>query len=76
MRRRDFMKLLGGAAAWPVAARALQSERVRRIAVLNGTAPTGQSPAAYAAFLRRLGVLGWTDGRNVRIEERWANSDP
>jgi putative tryptophan/tyrosine transport system substrate-binding protein len=77
MRRREFNTLLGGAfAAWPFAVRAQQSERVRRIAVLNGTAPTGQSPAAYAAFLRRLGVLGWTDGRNVRIEERWANSDP
>jgi hypothetical protein len=43
---------------------------------LNGTAPTGQNLAAYVAFLRRLGELGWTDGRNVRIEVRWANSDP
>jgi len=75
MRRREFFKVLGGAAAaWPLAARA-QGERVRRIAVLSGTAQTGQSPASYAAFLRRLGELGWTDGRNVRIELRWANSD-
>ena len=77
MRRRKFIKLMGGAAvAWPIAARAEQSERVRRIAVLIGTAATGQNPAAYAAVLRRLGVLGWTDGRNVRIEVRWANGDP
>src|SRR5450432_2786279 len=77
MRRREFNTLLGGAfAAWPFAVRAQQSERVRRIAVLNGTAPTGQNPASYAAFLRRLGELGWTDGRNVRVELRWASSDP
>jgi putative ABC transport system substrate-binding protein len=77
MRRREFFKVLGGAAtAWPLAARAQQGERVRRIAVLQGTAATGQSPASYAAFLQRLGELGWTDGRNVRIELRWANSDP
>jgi hypothetical protein len=77
MQRREFITLLGGAAsAWPFGARAQQSERIRRIAVLNGTAATGQNPAAYAAFLRRLSELGWTDGRNVQIEVRWANSDP
>ena len=76
MQRREFLKLLGGtSAAWPTVARAQRPERVRRLAVLNGTAPTGQSPAANAAFLRRLAELGWNDGRNVRIEERWANSD-
>ena len=76
MQRREFLKLLGGtSAAWPTVARAQRPERVRRLAVLNGTAPTGQSPAAYAAFLRRLAELGWNDGRNVRIEVRWANSD-
>ena len=76
MKRREFIAGLGGAAAWPLMARAQQPERMRRIAVLNGTAPTGQNPAAYDAFLRRLGELGWTDGRNVRIEVRWANSNP
>jgi putative ABC transport system substrate-binding protein len=77
MQRGEFIKLLGGAsAAWPLVARAQQPARMRCIAVLNGTAPTGQNPAAYAAFLRRLGELGWTDGRNVRIEVRWANIDP
>jgi putative tryptophan/tyrosine transport system substrate-binding protein len=76
MRRREFITLIGGAAAaFPLAVRAQQPERVRHIAVLHGTAPTEQSPASYAAFLRRLGELGWTDGRNVRIELRWANSD-
>jgi putative tryptophan/tyrosine transport system substrate-binding protein len=75
MQRRDFITPLGSAVAWPLTARAQQSGRVRRIGVLNGTAPTGQNSAAYAAFLRRLGELGWTDGRNVRIEVRWANSD-
>jgi putative tryptophan/tyrosine transport system substrate-binding protein len=76
MQRREFIAGLGGAAAWPVMARAQQPERVRRIAVLNGTAPTGQTPATYDAFLRRLGELGWTDGRNVRVEVRYANSNP
>src|SRR5882672_7015937 len=77
MQRREFISLIGcAAAAWPFGARAQQSERMRRLAVLNGTAATGQNPAAYAAFLRRLSELGWTDGRNVRIEVRWANGDP
>lgn len=77
MHRREFVTLLGGVAAgWPLAARAQQLERLRRIGVLIGTAPTGQNPAAYAGFVGRLGALGWTDGRNVRIEIRWANSDP
>jgi putative ABC transport system substrate-binding protein len=77
MKRREFIVGLGSATAWPAVARGQQhGERMRHIAVLIGTAPTGQNPAAYAAFLRRLGELGWTDGRNVRIELRWANSDP
>src|SRR5438876_1835184 len=77
MQRREFIKLLGGAsAAWPLVARAQQPARMRRIAVLIGAAPTGQNPAGYAGFLRRLGELGWTDGRNVRIEVRWAYSEP
>jgi putative ABC transport system substrate-binding protein len=76
MKRREFITLLGGAAvAWPFAVRAQQPQRMRLIGVLMGSAPIGQNPPAYAAFLRRLGELGWTDGRNVRIEARWANSD-
>ena len=75
MRRRAFIKLVGGgvAAAWPIAARAQQGERMRRIGVLTGVAaddPEGQ--ARIAAFLQGLQQLGWTDGRNMRIEYRWA----
>ena len=76
MKRRTVIAGLGSAAAWPLTVHAQQGERMRRVAVLNGAAPTGQNPAAYDAFLRRLGELGWTDGRNVRIEVRWANSNP
>jgi putative ABC transport system substrate-binding protein len=80
MRRRQFVALLGGMTtlpvAWPLDTSAQQPERVRRVAVLIGTAPIGQTPAAYAAFVRRLGELGWTEGRHLQIEVRWANSDP
>jgi putative ABC transport system substrate-binding protein len=75
MKRREFIKLVGGgvAAAWPLAARPQQGERMRRIGVLTGIAaddPEGQ--ARIAAFLQGLQQLGWTDGRNMRIEYRWA----
>jgi putative ABC transport system substrate-binding protein len=69
MQRRDFMTLLlGGAAAWPLAARAQQGERVRRIGVLLGTTQTGPEPVP--AFVQELRRLGWTEGRDVRIEYR------
>ena len=79
MKRRAFITLLGGAvAAWPLAGRAQQPDRVRRVGVLMTTAadePDGQ--ARGAAFLQRLQQLGWIDGRNARIDIRWAagNSD-
>jgi ABC-type uncharacterized transport system substrate-binding protein len=77
MRRRDFITLLGGAAAWPLAARAQQSERMRRIGVLTSlTMSDATSKARFAAFQQRLGLLGWNDGRNTRIEYRWAAGDP
>src|SRR5262249_1076380 len=69
IRRRAFITLLGGAAAWPLAARAQQGERVRRVGVLMSTSqdnPEGQ--ARIAAFLQGLQQLGWTDGRNIRID--------
>jgi putative ABC transport system substrate-binding protein len=74
MRRREFITLLGSAAAaWPIAARGQQGERMRRIGVLTGgtaaDSPDGQ--ANIAAFLQGLQQLGWTDGRNMRIEHRW-----
>jgi putative ABC transport system substrate-binding protein len=77
MRRREFITLLGGAAAaWPLAARAEQRERMRRIGVLMGGA--GNDPvdqARLAAFLDGLQQLGWIDGRNVRIDTRWPAGD-
>ena len=77
MRRRDFFTLFGGAAAaWPLVARAQQPERMRRIGVLTAFAENDVEGQARAkAFLQRLQDLGWTDGRNVRIEFRWV-TDP
>ena len=78
MRRREFITLLGGAAAaWPLAARAQQPERMRRIAVLQGGggADDPDMQANIAAFLQVLQQLGWTDGRNVRINTRWATAN-
>ena len=76
MNRREFITLLGGAAAWPLAARAQQAERMRRIGVLmHLAADDPESQARVAAFLQGLQQLGWTDGRNVRIDYRWAAGD-
>jgi putative ABC transport system substrate-binding protein len=72
MRRRDFVAGLGGVAAWPIAARAQLSERVRRVGVLMGYDETDPRGKSYiSAFTQALGELGWTDARNVRIEVRW-----
>ena len=77
MKRREFITLLGGAAAaWPLAARAQQGERMRRIGVLHNFAaddPLGQ--ARNGVFLQALQQAGWTIGRNVQIETRWAAGD-
>jgi putative ABC transport system substrate-binding protein len=77
MKRREFITLLGGAAvAWPLAARAQQPERVRRIGVLMTLAsddPEGQT--RVVAFVQELQQLGWTVGRNMRIDTRWAAGD-
>jgi putative tryptophan/tyrosine transport system substrate-binding protein len=77
MKRREFMALLGGAAAsWPVAARAQQGERVRRIGVLIGAIETDpESQARIVAFKEGLQALGWTDGRNVHIDYRFSSAD-
>jgi putative ABC transport system substrate-binding protein len=73
VRRRVFITLLGSAATWPLGARAQQAERVRRIGVLmTTTADEPESKARLAAFLQGLQKLAWTDGRNVRIDIRWA----
>jgi putative tryptophan/tyrosine transport system substrate-binding protein len=76
MRRREFIAGLGSAAAWPVVARAQSREQMRRIGVLMSTAENDEeSRARIAAFLRGLEQLGWTDGRTVRIDTRWAAGD-
>src|ERR1700756_813841 len=74
MRRREFITLLGGTVAtWPLVARAQQSERTRRIGVLSSLAETDVEAQAWdAAFRKRLVELGWIEGRNVRIDYRWA----
>jgi putative tryptophan/tyrosine transport system substrate-binding protein len=76
--RREFMTLLGGAAAaWPLAARAQQGERMRRIGVLHSLAAGDtEGQARLTAFVQGLQELGWTDGRNVRIDYRWTAGDP
>ena len=79
MKRREFITLLGGAAAaWPVAGRAQQPERVRRIGMILGSGvDDADIQARVDTFLQALAQLGWTDGRNMRIDPRWptANAD-
>jgi putative tryptophan/tyrosine transport system substrate-binding protein len=73
IRRRDFITLLGGAATWPIAARAQQAERVRRIAVLvNAAADDEEYQARMGAFVQGLQQRGWTEGRDLSIDLRWA----
>jgi putative tryptophan/tyrosine transport system substrate-binding protein len=78
MRRREFITLLGGAAAaWPLVARAQSGERMRRIGVLMHVTendPDGQ--ARLTAFVKRLQELGWAEGRNLRLDIRWGPDDP
>jgi hypothetical protein len=78
MKRREFITLLGGAAVWPLAARAQQPERMRRIGVLTGWPESdAEARSERAAFIQELRKLGWTDGRNLRTDTRWANpADP
>jgi putative ABC transport system substrate-binding protein len=76
MNRREIIAALGSAAAWPLAARAQQAERVRRIGVLMG--PDENDPKAkllLSPFTQALSDLGWTDGRNVRMDLRWGGND-
>ena len=78
LHRRAFITLLGGAAAWPLAARAQQPERMRRIGVLMGWPESDpEARSERGAFIQELQKLGWLDGRNLRIDTRWANpADP
>ena len=76
MRRRDFITIIGGAAVWPLAARAQQPERVRRIGILlPATADDAVWQDRLGAFLQGLGPLGWTIGRNLHVDTRWATTN-
>jgi ABC-type uncharacterized transport system substrate-binding protein len=77
MRRREFIALLGGAAAaWPFAARAQQAERIRRVGVLMSTAADdAESQLRLVAFVQGLQQAGWTAGHNLRVDIRWASGD-
>src|SRR4051794_8837784 len=77
MRRREFIKIVGAAAALPIVAHAQQPERVRRVGVLMHVAesdPDGQ--ARLRVFVQGLNALGWAEGRNVRFDIRWGADDP
>jgi putative tryptophan/tyrosine transport system substrate-binding protein len=77
MGRREFVALLGGAVAWPIVARAQQTGRVRRVGVLiSGAESDPDMQARGIAFRRELEKLGWSEGRNVRFDTRYAASDP
>jgi putative ABC transport system substrate-binding protein len=77
VKRRDFITLLGGAAAWPVAARAQQGGRLRRIGMLSGLPENDQTTQTEIPALRAgLARLGWIEGRNLRIDVRFGSSDP
>jgi putative tryptophan/tyrosine transport system substrate-binding protein len=77
MRRRDFITLLGGtAAAWPLRTRAQQPERVRRVGMLIGSADSDlEAQSLISKTRQRLEELGWSEGRNIRIEDRWTAGD-
>ena len=77
MKRRQFITLVGGAAAaWPLAARAQQREQMRRVGVLMSAAIETDQQAGLGVFKEVLRQLGWIDGRNVRLEVRFAGADP
>jgi len=75
MQRRALITLLAGAAAWPLAAHAQQPDRIRRIGAFAGIEEDAEGQARFAAFLQGLRQLGWTDGRNVRIDYRWGGGN-
>jgi putative ABC transport system substrate-binding protein len=76
IKRREFITLLGGAAVWPVAARAQRGDRMRRIGVLMGRpASDSEGQKQTAALQRGLEELGWLSGRNIQIDYRWQTDD-
>src|SRR5262245_12993589 len=77
LKRRDFITLLGGAAAWPLAARAQQPAGMRRIGVLTAFADNdAEARANITAFRQSLEKVGWIEGRNLAIDYRWGDADP
>ena len=78
MKRRHFLELIAGAIAWTPEAHAQQSERMRRVGILMGgaSADSSESQASMAAFLQELQKLGWTEGRNLRVDSLWAVGNP
>ena len=76
MRRREFITLIGTATAWPLAARAQQNQRARRIGILMGVADDAGTKGWLVTFSQRLEQLGWQVGRNLQIDERWTAGDP
>jgi putative tryptophan/tyrosine transport system substrate-binding protein len=73
VKRREFITLLGGAAAWPLAARAQLASGMRRVGVLMGYAESDpEAKVFFAGFMQTLAELGWIEGRNLRMEVRWA----
>ena len=75
MRRREFIKVIAGSAAWPLAAHSQQPDRMRLIGALTGIADEPSFQARYNAFIQGLKELGWTDGRNIRVEYRFGGGD-
>jgi putative ABC transport system substrate-binding protein len=75
MKRREFIVFLGSAAAWPVAARAQQPDRVRRVGVLMGISDDPEGQARVLVFRQALAALGWTEGRNIQFIYRWSAGD-
>src|SRR6476646_9570910 len=76
MRRREFITLLGGAAAWPLAARAQSRERMRRIGVLlPASVSDSEYPTLVGAFLQEMQQLGWALGRNLQMDIRWSGGN-
>jgi len=77
MKRREFVTLIGGAAAWPIAARAQRSGPIRRIAVVGGLAPDDVETAARSAAIEQaLAALGWKKGNTIAIDYRWIGFNP
>jgi putative ABC transport system substrate-binding protein len=75
LKRREFITLIGGAAAWPLAARAQQPDRVRRVGVLMSVAQDPATEYRIQFFQKELQKLGWTNGRNMQIDVRWGGGD-